>query len=167
MAAARQVPTLGVCFGHQVIATALAGRQAVRWSAEPEIGWDDIDVLDEEPILRGLAPGFRTFLSHHEEVAPGTPGLRTLARSRRCEVQALAVEGAPLYGVQFHAEMAGPEARALVSSHAERHPRAGPGRPRGARPRDRLRRHRRPHHPELSATGGRRRLNHRLSQPHP
>jgi GMP synthase (glutamine-hydrolysing) len=109
------VPVLGVCFGHQMVAHALYGLGAVRRAETPEIGWRDIEVLSTDSLLAGLGGGFRTFESHFDEVSPDIDGLQVLARSRHCAVQAFRLERGPVWGVQFHAEMALEEARDLAN----------------------------------------------------
>ena len=114
-AVAQGVPLLGVCFGHQVLAEALAGPGAVRRAPLPEVGWFDIELLAPDPLLEGFPDRFRTFLSHFDEVRPEVlPQVRWLARSHRCPVQALRHPTRPAWGVQFHAEMGSVEACGLV-----------------------------------------------------
>ena len=111
------VPVLGICIGHQMIAHALFGQEAVRKSATPEIGWTDISVIKDDPLFAGLSDGFNTFNtfeSHFDEVV-ACPGMTVFASSERCAVQAYRVEGKPIWGVQFHAEMTEEEAVALAS----------------------------------------------------
>ena len=47
-AVARGSVILGSCFGHQIIARALFGHQAVRRRSAPEIGWPDIEIMTKE-----------------------------------------------------------------------------------------------------------------------
>ena len=107
------VPVLGVCFGHQMVAHALFGEAAVRKSATPEIGWTDISVTGDDPLMAGLEGGFNTFESHFDEVV-AAPGMAVFAASDRCAVQAYRVVGKPIWGVQFHAEMTEEEAVELA-----------------------------------------------------
>jgi len=109
------VPVLGVCFGHQVLAEALVGPHAIRKSPTPEVGWYDIHQDVSDPLLQGLPSSFRTFLSHHDDVRPDiVSSLQVLAHSQRCPVQAFRKPGSLTWGVQFHAEMALSEAIDLV-----------------------------------------------------
>jgi len=121
----RATPTLGVCFGHQIVAEVLLGPGAVRSSATPEIGWQEVGVLSEDAILAGFSPRFTTFTSHFDEVAPGLDGLVVLASSERCAVQAYRIEGRPIWGVQFHVEMDAAETERLVRSRTAQRPDLG------------------------------------------
>ena len=110
----QRLPIFGICFGHQMIAYALFGPQAVQKSGTPELGWDRIEILDSGSIFENLGAEFNTFLSHFDEVI-AQPGMAVLARSGRCGVQSYRVEGYPIWGVQFHAEMAQGEAEELLA----------------------------------------------------
>mgnify|MGYP002630878159 CR=1 FL=1 len=116
-----QKPLLGICFGHQAIAVALGGPLAVRQAPTSELGWEEIRTLAGNPILEGLPERFRCFVSHFDEVTPGTPGLSPLARSERCAIQAYQVAGSPIWGMQFHPEMDPLESETLVRNNLARH----------------------------------------------
>jgi GMP synthase-like glutamine amidotransferase len=118
---ASEIPIMGICFGHQAIAVALRGPDAVRRAPCSELGWETIRVLSSNRILANLAPQFTCFVSHFDEVTPGLPGLEVFARSDRCEVQAYQVQGSPIWGMQFHPEMDPLESEALVRSNLKRH----------------------------------------------
>ena len=60
---------LGSCFGHQMLALALSGRDHVRRAAAPEIGWAPIDVLADDALLRGLPNPFSAFVSSRSGAA--------------------------------------------------------------------------------------------------
>ena len=104
---ARQ-PILGVCYGHQIIARAIGGKASVRRGENGEFGWTQIERLPgaagDSPLLEGLPRQFHSFSSHYEEVGQLAKGMRQLARSRDCELQAFEVEGYPVFGIQFHPE---------------------------------------------------------------
>jgi GMP synthase (glutamine-hydrolysing) len=98
-------PLLGICYGHQALARALGGKHLVRRAERPEYGWGRVEITDpSSPLLRGLPPEFHTFQAHQDEVSELPAGMRGLARSDRCAIQACAVEGRPAFGVQFHPE---------------------------------------------------------------
>lgn len=99
---------LGVCFGHQAIARCLfsmnAMNPALSKSSKAEVGWQRHEILSDSPLFEGLSRDFYCYQSHYEEVVVLPPGARHLARSSRCELQAFELEGAPVYGIQFHPE---------------------------------------------------------------
>lgn len=117
-AADADIPVLGVCFGHQVIARALAGPSAVAAAGQAELGWLDVHHSSGDPLLAGLTETFRTFMSHREEVVAGAPDLHVLAWSDACANQAFRVNGRRMWGVQFHAEIRVAEGSKLVRARA-------------------------------------------------
>jgi GMP synthase (glutamine-hydrolysing) len=108
----RHVPVLGVCLGAQLLAEA-AGASARR-AREPEIGWYEVEVLDdaaEDPLLAPLRPRFTAFGWHSYEFPP--PPLATpLARSATC-LQAYRIADFA-WGIQFHAEVTGADVEAWI-----------------------------------------------------
>jgi len=107
-----KTPVLGVCYGHQSLARCLFRMRglepALCKSPKPEVGWQTMRVTGDSELFRGLGPEFTSYQSHYEEVGALPPGTRLLAESTRCRVQAFEVEGAPVFGIQFHPEH-GPE----------------------------------------------------------
>ncbi|MEF8830178.1 MAG: type 1 glutamine amidotransferase, partial [Halobacteriales archaeon] len=96
---AADVPTLGVCWGHQAVAQALGGR--VVDMGEYELGYRPVSRLDTDPLFEGVPERFTAFETHSDRVAELPPGATTLARND-FGVQAFRVDGT--YGVQFHPE---------------------------------------------------------------
>ncbi|MEE2828734.1 MAG: type 1 glutamine amidotransferase [Myxococcota bacterium] len=117
--AAQHKPLLGVCFGHQVIASALFGRSVVETREEIEIGWLDIEVCSDDPLFDGLGKGFRTFVSHYDQVREDQLGPVWTARSAGCPVQGLRIPDSPIWGVQFHCEMSVEEASRLIRERTD------------------------------------------------
>ena len=118
------IPLLGICFGHQIMAYALFGMGSVRKSSTPEIGWTDIIVSSEVPLLKGLGHRFNTFVSHFDEVV-ACAGMTVFAHSDRCEVHGYRVDSSRMWGVQFHPEMAESEAVELTKIRIQGRPDLG------------------------------------------
>jgi GMP synthase-like glutamine amidotransferase len=101
----KRIPTLGICFGHQLIARALLGHDGVRKAEKPEIGWKQVTINIKNPLLRGIGSDFFVYNSHFDEVCNLNKEFEILASSDLCEVQAYQIKNAPMWGVQFHPEI--------------------------------------------------------------
>jgi len=97
-------PILGVCYGHQALNRVLGGRNILRRGNLGEFGWTEIEIVERAPLFDGLPDRFWSFSSHYEEVAELPKGMRLLAKSERCAIQACRLEDLPVYGIQFHPE---------------------------------------------------------------
>jgi GMP synthase (glutamine-hydrolysing) len=97
------LPILGICLGHQVMALAYGGK--VRTGAAGGYAAVEIEILDENDILKGIGPKTNVWASHADEVSSLPPDFIRLARSGICEVEAMKHRTKPLYGVQWHPEV--------------------------------------------------------------
>ncbi len=109
-------PVLGVCYGHQTLNRVLGGRQLLRKAPKSEFGWTEIEVVERAPLFEGLPDKFWTFSSHYEEVIELPKGMRLLARSADCGIQACRLEDLPVYGIQFHPEKSLEESKRSIAS---------------------------------------------------
>jgi GMP synthase-like glutamine amidotransferase len=126
--AARGVPTLGVCFGSQILASALCGRDQVFRRPDCEVGYKWLDLRDDavaDPLCRGLAEGLRMFVWHNDEVRHDHPEMEILASTAACPNQVWRHRSAPAWGVQGHLEITRAEAPAWFERNRERLERDG------------------------------------------
>ena len=101
----RDIPTLGICLGSQLIAKALGAK--VYKAAVKEVGWDDI-LLNKEAqkdflFSKMTYPAMRV-LQWHEDTFALPKGAVLLASSRQVPHQAYRYKQ-NAYGLQFHIEV--------------------------------------------------------------
>jgi GMP synthase (glutamine-hydrolysing) len=110
---------LGSCYGHQLLAFALAGSGHVGRSAEPEIGWIGIDIQADSPLL-GPPRRAHTFSTHFDEVRD-LPDSRfvVLAATPICTVEAFQTRDGRAWGFQIHPEIQEAEARRLLAAFGD------------------------------------------------
>jgi len=95
-------PVLALCVAHQLMAFAFNGKAGP--AKQPEYGEIEVSVDDEDDVLKGMGPSFKTVQSHNDEITELPTGFSTLAHSEKCKYQVIRHESLPLFGVQFHAE---------------------------------------------------------------
>ncbi len=97
------IPVLGICYGMQLIATALGGR--VQGAEVGEFGRSQLTVAQPGRLLAGT-PGEQTcWMSHRDTVFAPPPGFQALAASTGSPVAAFESEARGVYGIQFHPEV--------------------------------------------------------------
>lgn len=107
-AAERGIPMLGVCFGSQILASALCGRDQVFRRSRCEIGYKDLAVTDaakNDPIASGLGQTVKLFVWHNDEVKAEHPDMVILASSDECPNQIWRYRDRPVWGIQGHPEV--------------------------------------------------------------
>jgi GMP synthase (glutamine-hydrolysing) len=94
----RELPVLGVCWGHQLLADALGGR--VEAMDGYEIGYRTVE-HDGDRLFRSVPEEFTVYTTHGDAVVELPPGAAVIAENDRC-CQGFRLGAA--YGVQFHPE---------------------------------------------------------------
>jgi len=96
---------LGSCWGHQLLAYALAGEARVRRADRPEIGWIVLRIEKDSEILGPAGTRPFTFSIHYDEVVDLPAGFEVLASTEACSVEAFRLVGKPVWGLQCHPEI--------------------------------------------------------------
>ena len=107
-------PMLGLCFGHQLLASALGG-EVLTNPAGREMGTVALERLTDDPLFAGLPTHFAVNTCHLDTVTSLPHGALVLARSVLDAHQAVRF-GERCYGVQFHPEFDGAVMRGYVEA---------------------------------------------------
>jgi len=97
------IPVLGICLGHQIIANHFNGK--VQKGKSGEFAEVEIIVKDEDDIFKNLGNKLTVWESHNDEVVEISSDLKCLASSSTCEYEAIKHKTKNIYGVQFHPEV--------------------------------------------------------------
>lgn len=119
-----QKPFLGICYGHQLLARVLGGKNSVRKADLGEFGWTKIHISDPSPLFNEIPREFYSFSSHIDEISELPQGLKKLAFSEICQIQACQLENKPIFGVQFHPEKNNLEAKKYFIEKRKTDPKA-------------------------------------------
>uniref|UniRef100_A0A7J2U4U7 GMP synthase [glutamine-hydrolyzing] n=1 Tax=Ignisphaera aggregans TaxID=334771 RepID=A0A7J2U4U7_9CREN len=98
------LPVLGICYGHQLIASMIGGRVE---RGLGEYGKTEIEIMSTDPIFSGWNSKEIVWMSHRDYVAT-LPEDKAVILARSVEtgyIAAFRLRNRPVYGVQFHPEV--------------------------------------------------------------
>ncbi|MCH8129284.1 MAG: glutamine-hydrolyzing GMP synthase [Acidobacteria bacterium] len=98
------IPVLGICYGHQVIAASLGG--TVERNDIAEYGAADLTATGSSVLFKGLSDEQKVWMSHRDSVIAAPDGFTVTATTADSPVAAMEAPDRGLYGVQFHPEVA-------------------------------------------------------------
>jgi GMP synthase (glutamine-hydrolysing) len=110
-------PVLGICYGMQLIAQ-LSGATVLR-AGKREYGRADVCVTDPDLLFAGFDPDecMQAWMSHGDHVESPPDGFIVTAESSSNPVTAFRSATKPIFGVQFHPEVAHtPRGRELIEN---------------------------------------------------
>ena len=97
------VPTLGICYGMQLMARELGG--TVEANDVSEYGKADVELDSTGTLFHDLAADQVVWMSHRDSVTAAPTGARVTASSETTPIAAFEDPEQGLYGVQFHPEV--------------------------------------------------------------
>ena len=97
------IPILGICLGHQLIAKAYGGQ--IDTSNTESYAKVEINIVNDENLFSGLAPKMEVWSSHKDEVKSIPDDFEILANSNLCDVESFKHTEKDVYGIQFHPEV--------------------------------------------------------------
>jgi GMP synthase (glutamine-hydrolysing) len=97
------VPTLGICYGMQLMALELGG--AVEANDVSEYGKAEVELDGSAALFHDLAADQVVWMSHRDSVTAPPAGARVTASSATTPIAAFEDPARGLYGVQFHPEV--------------------------------------------------------------
>lgn len=98
-----EIPILGICYGHQLIAHILGGK--VEKGKVREYGSSVVDILDKKGVLFGLSDEENAWMSHFDQVTEAPDEFEVVASTGDCPIAATANYERHIYTLQFHPEV--------------------------------------------------------------
>lgn len=98
------VSKLGICYGHQLMASQLGG--TVRPGKVKEYGIADLLLKEpQHPLLKDIPTSSPMWMSHGDAVEKLPEGYKIIASTKDCPIAAVALDSRKIYGIQFHPEV--------------------------------------------------------------
>ncbi|WP_411276863.1 type 1 glutamine amidotransferase [Gaiella sp.] len=110
-------PVLGICAGMQTLVRAAGG--SIGPAGQSTHGFARVGIVDDSDLFAGCSPSIEVFQDHSYEVTDVPSGMRVLATSATCSVEAIAAGDRPWWGTQFHPEAwdrEHPDGQAIIES---------------------------------------------------
>ncbi|OGJ51993.1 hypothetical protein A2483_04575, partial [Candidatus Peregrinibacteria bacterium RIFOXYC2_FULL_33_13] len=97
------IPILGICYGHHLMA--FLQRGYVKPAPTKEFGPAELTINDNSHIFKDIDTKQTVWMSHGDSVTVVPRNFKVIASTKDCENAAIADEQMKFYGVQFHPEV--------------------------------------------------------------
>lgn len=99
----QKIPVLGICYGHQLLASELGGKVV---ESKPEYGLAELSLTtNNSNLFLGLMKKSVVWMSHRDTVVTLPIGFRTIGKTGESLNTAIENSSEGYYGVQFHPEV--------------------------------------------------------------
>ena len=118
-----RIPMLGVCFGSQILASALCGREQVFRRSHCEVGYLNVRLTAhcaQDALMTAVPDGVRMFIWHNDEVCHDHADMCILGVTEGCPNQIWRFRDLPIWGIQGHAELDRDQAVAVFTKNRDR-----------------------------------------------
>lgn len=102
------IPMLGVCFGSQILASALCGKEQVFRRSNCHVGFLNLDKAEaakNDLLMRGVSDKFRLLIWHNDEAKSDHPDMNILATTDIAPNQIWRYRDKKIWGIQGHPEV--------------------------------------------------------------
>lgn len=99
------LPVLGICYGHQLLASHFGGTHCVAPGDAGEYGRVRVFVKEAGELLSGLGDEADVWMSHGDTVSEVPEGFTEMACTDDGHVAVMGLPARKMYGVQFHPEV--------------------------------------------------------------
>ena len=102
----KNIPVLGICFGHQILSKVMGGR--VKQSKHREFGLANIYKKNDSEIIRNFfknKKSINVWMSHADQVSKLPKNFKVVASSQNSNFAIVEDKAQKFYGVQFHPEV--------------------------------------------------------------
>ena len=102
----KNIPILGICFGHQIISKEFGGK--VKQSKFREFGLAEVTKIKKSLLLKNFFDKknkSKVWMSHSDQVTKLPKGFKTVAYSKNSKLAIIENSSKKIYGVQFHPEV--------------------------------------------------------------
>lgn len=102
------IPVLGICYGHHLMAQTLAKDYYSAVEKQPEkgeYGKTELTIQCKNKLFENLKDREQVWMSHQDQVVKLPPGFIVTASTQNCQIAAMSHVKKPFFGIQFHPEV--------------------------------------------------------------